>query len=788
MKIVIAGGGIIGLSSAMLLARDGHEVVVIERDPAPPGDPTAAWDDWEHRGVTQVRMAHHFAPRFRVLVERELPDVLDGLVAAGAHRYNPLDYLSADVRGADRPGDEAFDTVTARRVVTESVVDAAASDTAGVQVRRGQAVAGLVAGPLDGTGVPSVAGVRLASGEVLACDLVVDAGGRRSALPTWLDDLGAAPCLDVVEDSGFTYYGRHFHSTDGTQPEQQGVTLLNEFGSVSLLTLPCDNSTWSVVLVAAAGDAPLRGLSRTDRWTEAVRSMPGFEQWVDGEPLEDRVMAMVGIEDRIRSLVVDGRPVASGVLTVGDSWACTNPSVGRGVSIGLLHAVALRDTLHGRSDPADADLTREWGEVTDRVVGPWFEATRAGDRLRLAEMQALAAGGEFTSDDPAFEIARGLGAAATVDPGCVRALFGIAGVLELPGDALAAPGVFDTVLSVGADWRDLARPGPGQRRARRRGGRLIHPRRSRPRRLPYRTRHPKQHPMHHCSPFRHRTRRRTDREEAHGDRQRRREHPRGGGRRGPARPPPPRVPRLGRPVAPPGPGPRRRRLPGGRAGPARLRRLGRAGRRRGVLDPVRRRRPRGRARPPRASGGPTWSATTSGPPPPGPWRRSFPTGSTTSSPCRSARPRPSVRWASPQLEKSWYMFFFQFPGVAEQWLAADGWANFRAWSHHPDADAVVARWEATGTLTAALNWYRANIPPEGFVSPDLELPPVQAPTMGVWSSGDFALTEEQMTGSERYVSGPWRYERVEGPGHWMQLEAPDVVNRAAPRLPAGVTA
>jgi len=110
-------------------------------------------------------------------------------------------------------------------------------------------------------------------------------------------------------------------------------------------------------------------------------------------------------------------------------------------------------------------------------------------------------------------------------------------------------------------------------------------------------------------------------------------------------------------------------------------------------------------------------------------------------------------------------------------VAADGWANFRAWSHHPDADAVVERWEATGTLTAALNWYRANIPPEGFVAPDLELPQVQAPTMGVWSSGDFALTEEQMTGSGRYVSGPWRYERVEGPGHWMQLEAPEAVNR-----------
>ncbi|HEY4928771.1 MAG TPA: alpha/beta hydrolase, partial [Acidimicrobiales bacterium] len=123
------------------------------------------------------------------------------------------------------------------------------------------------------------------------------------------------------------------------------------------------------------------------------------------------------------------------------------------------------------------------------------------------------------------------------------------------------------------------------------------------------------------------------------------------------------------------------------------------------------------------------------------------------------------------------MFFFQFPGVGEAWLSADGWANFRDWCHHPDSDAIVARWEATGTITAALNWYRANIPPEGFAGPPLELPAVQASTLGVWSSGDFALTEEQKTRSGDYVSGPWRYERIEGPGHWMQLEAPEEVNR-----------
>lgn len=131
----------------------------------------------------------------------------------------------------------------------------------------------------------------------------------------------------------------------------------------------------------------------------------------------------------------------------------------------------------------------------------------------------------------------------------------------------------------------------------------------------------------------------------------------------------------------------------------------------------------------------------------------------------------------PQFEKSWYMLLFQFRDIAEQWLSADGWANFREWGGHPDAETVIADLERNASLTPGLNYYRANVPPESWVGPPMELPPVAAPTMGVWSSGDFALTEAQMTDSAKYVTGSWRYERVEGPGHWMQLEAPDEVNR-----------
>ena len=89
---------------------------------------------------------------------------------------------------------------------------------------------------------------------------------------------------------------------------------------------------------------------------------------------------------------------------------------------------------------------------------------------------------------------------------------------------------------------------------------------------------------------------------------------------------------------------------------------------------------------------------------------------------------------------------------------------------------MIAELEANGSLTPALNYYRANVPPESWIAPPLQLPPVQSPTMGIWSTGDMALTEQQMTDSAGNVAGPWRYERLDGPGHWMQLEAPDRVS------------
>ncbi len=131
-----------------------------------------------------------------------------------------------------------------------------------------------------------------------------------------------------------------------------------------------------------------------------------------------------------------------------------------------------------------------------------------------------------------------------------------------------------------------------------------------------------------------------------------------------------------------------------------------------------------------------------------------------------------------QREKSWYMLFFQFRDIAEQIIARDDWKFLREFArHHPETEKWIRELSRPGALTAALNWYRANSGPERMFGAPPELPRVQAPTMGVWSTGDPYLTEAQMVGSAAFVAAPWRYERIEGAGHWLQLDAPQQLNR-----------
>ena len=460
-RVVIIGAGIVGLGTAMLLARDGHRVTVLERDPISPPAPVEAWERWQRPGLNQFRLPHFFLAGFRSVVDAELPEVSGALRAAGALRLNVIGEAPREMTGGWRDGDDCYELLTGRRPVVEAVVATQAAATSGVEVRRGTAVIGLVSGASALPGVPHVTGVRTKDGESIPADLVVDMSGRRSALPGWLREIGARDPAEELEDSGFVYYGRHFRSVDGSVPPAIGPNVM-DWGTITSLTLPADNGTWAIALVTSSKDTALRPLRETGRWEAVVRGLPLVAHWLDGTPIEDGVQVMAHLEDRYRGFVADGRPVATGVVAVADSWACSNPANGRGASIGMLHAVTLRDQLRavGLDDPAA--FAEAFHAATARTAETWYRATLATDRYRLAEIESGLRGGTYDPQDSQYQLGKALGAAALQDPDCLRAYLDIWLVLRTPEEVFARPGLRDKILQLGSGWRDVEPLGPSR--------------------------------------------------------------------------------------------------------------------------------------------------------------------------------------------------------------------------------------------------------------------------------------------------------------------------------------
>ncbi len=177
MNVVVIGGGVAGLASAVRLGRAGHDVTVIERDDTPMPETADQAFDWNRRGAPQVRHSHAFLARLRNLLRDHQPDILDALLAEGATEMRFGDSVPPDM---------------------DFTPEVAHGATVGGH-RRAQVGA-----------IPTVTGVQLDDRGEVTSDLVVAANGRRSAVAEWLADIGARAVTETVDDTGIVYASRFY--------------------------------------------------------------------------------------------------------------------------------------------------------------------------------------------------------------------------------------------------------------------------------------------------------------------------------------------------------------------------------------------------------------------------------------------------------------------------------------------------------------------------------------------------------------------------------------------------
>jgi len=347
MRVVIVGAGPTGLYTAIALARRGHDVAVIDRDPGPGGDQC-----WDRKGVMQFHHPHFFRQQVADALLAEMPEVRAGLLAAGAE--------PATVPG--QPGLPAG--LHCRRQTFERVLRSAAAAEPGVMLRtahvdevcrdRGRAT-----------------GVRAGGGHQVDADLVIDAGGRAGRLTRAL----RAPAEGG--DCGISYVSRQYRllpgACDGPVNAPFGVMMVYP-GYLAAAFLH-DNRIVSALIARASADRRLAALRTEAAFEIAVRSIPALASWVGPGRARPITPVLPGgrLYNSYRGQLDDAGQVAlDGLIFAGDSVCTTNPAAGRGVTTSLLqaqHLIRLLDE-HGRYFTSCSLAFDHW---CAGHIKPWFD-------------------------------------------------------------------------------------------------------------------------------------------------------------------------------------------------------------------------------------------------------------------------------------------------------------------------------------------------------------------------------------------------------------------------------
>jgi hypothetical protein len=216
-----------------------------------------------------------------------------------------------------------------------------------------------------------------------------------------------------------------------------------------------------VTVYISSRDQALKEVRHPEKWRTVVAACPLHAHLLDGEPVSD-VLAMSGIVDRHRRAVVAGTPVLTGLLAVGDSACCTNPSLGRGMTMGLMHAAGTAEVIASHlGDPVT--LALEHDQMTQARVTPWYQNTVMFDRARKEEIDASIEGRPAPQPPGSMaQFQQAFGVAMLYDPDVFRGMMEFISMMALPEQVFARPGFGDRVAAAAGGHDAFAPPGPSR--------------------------------------------------------------------------------------------------------------------------------------------------------------------------------------------------------------------------------------------------------------------------------------------------------------------------------------
>lgn len=391
-RIVVLGGSVAGLVSAMRPAHRGHAVTVVERALRAAVAPSVGAPVASRAGAPHAVHGHSLLACGAVELRRTLPDAYAALLAAGVGEIDLVAHMPAAITDRlPRPGDDELVMPCTRRYTLDRVLVEAAEARPGIDLRFGVAATGLrLLG--DRSGPAQVTGVELATGDVLPADVILDASGRRTPVPGWLAAQGVKLPLEVW-DCGLVYFSRHYHIRPGAArpPLNRVFAATANLPSMLVRWFLGDNDTAMLVEIVLAEDTLLKTVHRADRFETVARAVPAIAPWLgSAEPMTE-VFAFGALQNTLRRTVEDGRRLVLGLHLIGDAACTTNPTGGRGVSYAVATASRAAQLIADQPDdlPMQALLLDAF---MMREVEPHFRENVAADRARVQQMRADLAG------------------------------------------------------------------------------------------------------------------------------------------------------------------------------------------------------------------------------------------------------------------------------------------------------------------------------------------------------------------------------------------------------------